>query len=374
MKRRIISILMASALFLTLLAGCGGNNGGGTETKAPANSGDNAPAQASAPSDSGETYNLIVSLTKGQNNTTALQEYLADIEEASNGRITFEIYFSGQLLAVPEIPQGLDTGVADITEFVLSEFPTMFPLSSTIVGLPFLGMTNETISTFQQLYNEFPEIQKEFSDANMVMLSYLCTQPYNIHLTTDKPVTLPADLNGLKLITSRTDITNFLSKYGASAVASAPPDYYSNLSNGVVEGTILHYPMMYNNGLVPTCKQHVLVEEGGGIYMDTSVYVMSSSAWEKLPADLQALFTDEARLERFFTYNQETLEADGAKGLAQCEEQGNTIHYMTDDELTAWKDAFAPINEETLAGLDSQGLPATQIYERALEIIAELKG
>lgn len=371
MKRRVLSILMVGIMLMVLLTGCGSTGGGSPEA-----SGDVPPSQeaeSNAPVDTGETYNLIVSLTKGQTNTTALQEYLADIESASNGRITFEIYYSGQLLAVPEIPQGLDTGVADITEFVLSEFPTMFPLSSTIVGLPFLGMTNDTIETFQKLYDEYPEIQKEFENANMVLLSYLCTQPYNIHLTSDKTVRVPSDLKGQKIITTRTDITQFLGDYGASAVSCAPPDYYSNLSNGVVNGTILHYPMMYNNGLIPTCKQHVIVEEGGGIYMDTSVYVMSSAAWERLPADLQTYFTDEARLERFFTYNQETLETDGAKGLEESETSGHDVHFLSEEELAVWQDAFQPINEQTLANLDDQGFPATEIYERALEIIEELK-
>lgn len=369
--KKALSILLALAMMLAL-----GACGGGSTSSAPAGNTSTPSSGTSSeqPSDPGETYNLIVSLTKGQNNTTALQAYLADIEAASNGRITFEIYYSGQLLAVPEIPQGLDTGVADITEFVLSEFPSMFPLSSTIPGMPFLGMTTETDGMFGKLYAETPEMQKEFEDAGMVLLNYLCMMPYNFHFTSTDSVTVPEDLAGKKIITSRADVTNFLGEYGASAVASAPPDYYTNLSNGVVEGTLLHYPMMFNNGLIETVKQHLMVEEGGGLYMDTGVYVMSSGAWNKLPADLQALFTDEARVAKFFADNQESMEIDAGKGLAAAEEQGNVIHYMTADELAAWQEAFAAINAETLANLDGQGLPATQIYERAQEIIEELKG
>lgn len=369
--KKALSILLALVMVLTLVA-CGS---GGSSSSSAGNAGTpSSGATSETPSDSGETYNLVVSLTKGQNNTTALQAYLADIEAASNGRITFEIYYSGQLLAVDEIPQGLETGVADITEFVLSQFPSMFPLSSTIPGLPFLGMTTETDAMFGILYNETPEMQKEFEDAGMVLLNYLCMMPYNFHMTGTDPITAPEDLAGLKVITSRADVTNFLQSVGASAVASAPPDYYTNLSNGVVDGTLLHYPMMYNNGLIETVKQHVMFEEGGGMYMDTGVYVISSGAWNKLPADLQALFTDEERVAKFFADNQESMEIDAAKGLAAAEEQGNIIHYLTDDELVAWQEAFAAINAQTLADLDGQGLPATEIYERALEIIAELKG
>lgn len=380
MKKRVLALLTALILMFGLLAACGGGEDvpdGPTNDSASSAPGTSQSQQQgeSTPADDGKTYNLIVSLTKGEKNTTALQEYLADIEAASNGRITFEIYYSGQLLAVPEIPQGLETGVADISEFVISEFPTLFPLASTIVGLPFLGMTNETVETFGMLYDEFPEFQQEFADAGMVLLNYMCTQPYNFHFTFDSPVvTLPEDLSGLKIITSRADVTNFLAKYGASAVASAPPDYYTNLSNGVVEGTLLHYPMMFNNGLIETVKQHLIVEEGGGMAMDTSVYVMSSAAFEKLPADLQALFTDEARNEKFFNTNQDIQVVDGEKGLQASKDQGNAIHFMSDAELAAWKDAFAPINEQTLADLDAKGLPATTIYNRAQEIIAELKG
>lgn len=381
MKKRIISLLMASALLLGLLAGCGSSGSEDSPDNNSGNAGSNTSQGSQntednkAPADSGETYNLIVSLTKGENNTTALQDYLADIEAASNGRITFEIYFSGQLLAVPEIPQGLETGVADISEFVISEFPTLFPMASTIVGLPFLGMTNDTVETFGMLYDEFPEFKQEFTDAGMILLNYMCTQPYNFHFTFDNPVvTLPEDLNGLKIITSRADVTQFLGEYGASAVASAPPDYYTNLANGVVEGTLLHYPMMFNNGLIETVKQHLIVEEGGGMAMDTSVYVMSTAAFEKLPADLQALFTDEARNDKFFNDNQAVQVVDGEKGLQASRDQGNLITFMTDDMLAAWEAAFAPITEKTLADLDAKGMPATTIYNRAKEIIAELKG
>ena len=365
MKKRILASLLTAAMMMGALSACGGDSGG---------SGGAQPSGGGGGGDSGETYKLVVSLTKGENNTQPFQNYLNSIEEASGGRIEFEIYYNNQLMQVSEIPQSLESGVADISEFILSEFPAMFPLSSTIVGLPFMGMSNDTIETFGMLYDEFPEIQQEFANAKMVMLSYLCTQPYNIHLTTGSEVRLPGDLNGLKLITSRTDITNFLSSVGASGVSSAPPDYYSNLSNGVVEGTILHWPMMLNNGLIPTCKQHLLVEEGGGIYMDTSVYVMSTGAWERLPEDLQALFTDEERLNTFFYENQEDLEADGDAGLQTAIDEGHTVNYMTEDELAQWQAAFEPLNSETVAGLDNQGLPATQIYERALEIIEELKG
>ena len=76
MKKRILAILTASVLVLALLAGCSG--GGGDST----------------PGGGDETYKLVVSLTKGENNTTALQAYLTDIEEASEGRIEFEIYYT----------------------------------------------------------------------------------------------------------------------------------------------------------------------------------------------------------------------------------------------------------------------------------------
>ena len=55
-------------------------------------------------------------------------------------------------------------------------------------------------------------------------------------------------------------------------------------------------------------------------------------------------------------------------------DSGDTVNYMTAEELQAWRDAFSSINEATLSSLDEQGLPATEIYQRALEIIGELKG
>ena len=87
--KKALSILLALVMMLALVA-CGGGGG----TSAPAGNPSSTPSSgvsSEQPSDPGETYNLIVSLTKGQNNTTALQAYLADIEAASNGRIASRI-------------------------------------------------------------------------------------------------------------------------------------------------------------------------------------------------------------------------------------------------------------------------------------------
>ncbi|WP_258359815.1 TRAP transporter substrate-binding protein DctP [Moorella sulfitireducens (nom. illeg.)] len=356
MKRKILALLLALSLVLVMLAGCNGDSG---------------TAGSNSSSDPAETFTLIVSLTKGQKNTTALQDYLASIEKDSNGRIKFEIFYSGSLLKVPEIPQGLTSGVCDISEFILAEFPTIFPLNSTILGLPFIGMSQDSGGVYRQLLEEFPEMQEEYTNAGMVMLNYLVTLPYNLHLTTDREVKVPSDLRGLKIITTRKDIASIIQDNGGAPVSMEPGEYYSSMEKGVVDGTVLHFPMMFNAGLIPLCKQHVMVSERGGIYSDISAYVMSANTWNKLPADLQALFTDEERVAKFFQDDVVLLKSYHDKSMEAIKENGNKIVYLTDEEIAQWQAAAAATIEASLAELDAQGLPATQIYERALELIAE---
>lgn len=377
MKKRTIAILLALLMLMSvLITGCGSStnsadNSAGEQSTAE----DNQPAEdtedvADTEETDDQVYTLIVSETKGDNACPGFLEYLNKIEEASNGRIKFDIYLNGSLLKVAEIPQALATGVADIVEFDTTEFPNLFPLAQ-LVSLPFIGITDKCDEVYAALYDEFEEVRTEVEAANMHLLGSFIGSPTNLHLATTKSVTEPSDLNGLKLISTNPYMQEFIQLCGGAPVASDPGDFYSNLDKGVVDGIFVNYGMMHNMGIYPATKQTVAFSEveNSGCFQTLNFYAMSQSTWDSLPEDLQQLFID---------FEPELHEADKEKlgsyydlSLNDIEEAGNDFSTINDEQLAVWTEAFEPITEQAVADLDDAGLPGTAVYERMIELIDE---
>ena len=57
--------------------------------------------------------------------------------------------------------------------------------------------------------------------------------------------------------------------------------------------------------------------------------------------------------------------------MGTMEAEGHSIVTLTPEQEQLWYDATSAVRDAYLADLDAQGLPATEIYERAIELAAE---
>src|SRR3712207_5862267 len=60
----------------------------------------------------------------------AFLAFAAEVEEASDGKVTFEPYWSNTLLDPLEVPEGLTGGVADLSIITPSYYPEQFPVAT----------------------------------------------------------------------------------------------------------------------------------------------------------------------------------------------------------------------------------------------------
>ena len=119
------------------------------------------------------------------------------VEKATEGRVKITIYPGQSLCKGKEAIEATIGGVTDINWWVQPYFPGRFPLTS-VMSLPFVNAPTAEVNSriLQEIYEEFPEVQAEYSKVKVLMLG--TGAPYFL-ISTKKPVGSLKDMNGLKI-------------------------------------------------------------------------------------------------------------------------------------------------------------------------------
>ena len=354
--KRFFAFLLTGAMFFALLCGCSTQSPGNTDTQ---NGGD-----------SGEVYTFIVSSPKNDKAEAPFVDWLHKLEELSEGRLQFDIHLSSSLYQQSELISAMASGMCDIGVLSLSEDPNTFKLNSNIISLPFMGMGFSNDDIYQTLYEEYPELKAEYDNAGVMLLDYSYNPPFNLHFTTSDPVKVPSDLKGKKVVTTSDILASFIAEQGGAPVSQPITEWYNSLEKGVATGLVAHGANIYNFGIIEILKQDLIFGEGTGISTNLNGYLWAKESWEKLPEDLQQLILD--NVPEFHENNNASQIAQTEEADAACEENQNLITVLNDEEIAVWRDAASDLIDAKLKEIeDETGAPATEMYERALELAAE---
>lgn len=319
--------------------------------------------------DDGTVYKFNVSFAAPEFSTTEITAALNRIKEASNGRIEFTYYYSWSITSVPTVVDDLVNGVCDIAAVPIHEHLNTFPYSTLISYTPFLGLPGmlEGAKIFDEMYDEYPQLQEEYAKLGLHYWTNYPCPGYNIYTTSDKQIRTPADLNGLKLITSSRLMQEFITANGGAPVNVPVTDYATNLQTSVAHGAINHVNVMRAFGCIDFIKGGTLFGENGeaGTTISLMIMCLSEKAWNSLPADLQALFEAEAEALRDNQGGWDK-EANTGNHMGMIGD-GVPLITLTDDEVKVWSDAFAEILDGYIADLVAAGATDAQLLYDAVK-------
>ncbi|MDR1571872.1 MAG: TRAP transporter substrate-binding protein DctP [Clostridiales Family XIII bacterium] len=371
MSRKTICLIVAGIFCVSMLAACGGGE------QAPADEEQARPADAAAetqaPAD-GVTYTVNVNITGAESALPSHGKVFRELEEASGGRLKFDIFYANSLMAIQDIPKGIQTGVAEISMFPSNNFTSQMPLNSRILQLPFIGLKDpkESVEILTQLQNEFPEMQKEFEDLGMTNLGNFAFPPYHLHFTgKDKEIRVPADVRGMKLITNKIEFFEALTAAGAAPVQMPPPETYSSLEKNVADGYVNNYAFEMLFGLTELVNVHTEFGDYGA-WVDFACMVINTDFLNSLPEDLQELIKN-TFAEKSYLFSDDQMNMS-QEAIDIGVERGNLFVKLTDDELAEWMDLARPSHEKAIEEISKNSPAARAIYERALELIEERFG
>lgn len=286
------------------------------------------------------------------------------VEEASGGRIKITRYASMQLGGKPPelFDQTID-GVLDMTWNVIGYTPGRFP-STEVFELPFMVNDAEVASGAFWKMLESDIAEREFSD--LKVLGGWVHGPGTIHA--NKPVSAPADMNGMKIRGASRQVNALLKELGATPVGMPVPAVPEALSKGVIDGTTIPWEVTKALKISELVSNHTEFT-GPMFYTVTFVLAMNKDKYNALPDDLKKVIDDNSGL-GFSAFAGKTQQAYDDAGRAIAVERGNNIITLDAGQSQVWADASAPVYTAWLAEMKEKGIDGQALIDEAKALMA----
>jgi len=303
---------------------------------------------------------------KSPTQTDFIEPWAKQVEEASGGRIKFEIFPSMALGGKPpELYRQVRDGVVDIVWTLPGYTPGVFPRTEVfeLMGVH-QGSARQTSLAIQDV---MPMLEADFEDVHPLLVH---THAGNALHLVNGPVRSLGDLQGLKLRTPSRTGGWMIEAWGAEPVGMPVPALPQALSKGVVDGALVPFE------IVPALKLQDLtkasVEGPGGLRFGTAVFLfaMNEERYESLPEDLRAIL-DAHSGAAIAGWVGEAWDANEQRGkdLQAASEGGEvvTLDKAAYDEIL---EAARPATERWIDDMAAQGIDGQALVDAAKKAIA----
>ncbi|WP_411502823.1 TRAP transporter substrate-binding protein [Brevibacillus centrosporus] len=339
MLRKKWGFLLSGMLSVSmLLTACGGGGGGQAAQPSGQNNGGQA-ATTEAPKSDGQTFVFKAghSLTEDHPYNLALKKMAEDVEKRSNGKVKIEVYPLSQLGAERELTEALTLGTADMS--ITSTAPvTNFYSKLGVLDLPFLFESRD--QAYKVLDGKVgQDILKDLSSANLVGLAW--AENGFRHITNGtKDIKTPADIQGMKIRTQENPIhLAAFEALGAKPTPMAWTEALTALQQGVVDAQENPAIVAQTYKLYDSKQTHMSLT--GHVY-SAALILFSKPVWDKLPADVQQLISEEAT--KAGQYERELMIKMEEEAIKDIKSKGVTI--TEDVDKQAFRDAMKPVYDK----------------------------
>ncbi|OEF98241.1 TRAP transporter substrate-binding protein [Desulfuribacillus alkaliarsenatis] len=286
-------------------------------------------------------------------------ELKARVEAETDHRLNINFQTGGVLLGATEIYEGVASGVADIGSTSPSYTAGIFR-ATTALELPGFNNDNALVAsmTIQEAYETIEAIQNEYSDVKV--MHFWATGPGDI--ITTSPVTTLEDLRGMEIrVAGRSPAMEAL---GAEPVSLPMSESYLSLDQGIVRGILGPTDILQGFRLAEVTSHIVKTPY---LYNITFVKVMNLDTWNSLPSDVQEIFNE---VNAKYVYEYGVLRSNYTKQGQQfaIEEFGHEVITLSSAEEARWLDAISGVQDNWVADMSRNGLPAQEIIEKVRDI------
>jgi TRAP-type C4-dicarboxylate transport system substrate-binding protein len=208
-------------------------------------------------------------------NTHLMHPWAERINEQGKGILHIDVR-DGATIA--NLSNGYDRVMSDVVQlaFVLHGGTTgVFPRTA-VAGLPSFTQTSDIASVALWRLYETPLLQQEYEQ--IVPLVMIVFPPGRMHFRA--PISFPAALRGLKIITAGKYQGELLESFGAAPITLLPSDYYGALQRGGADRVASAWTTFQPFKLYEVTHYHVEVSTGRG----TGMIFMKKSRFLALPA------------------------------------------------------------------------------------------
>ncbi len=350
--KKAISLLLASALVLSLAA-CGSNgNSGNSGTSANGNT--SAPNNGQQVNTDAEVMMIGTTISSTTPHGRAFLEFERLVEERSEGQIDVQLYFDGTMgdarqlcesIQLHSLQGGMGDG-ASTSNFDKNFFAT---------DLPFLFLSPE--ASYEELDGELGDMLRASAEAHGMRILGFWDGGFRDISNSVRPVSSPADLAGLKIRVMEAPLyLSVWEAWGANPTPMAFSEVYTALQQRTVDGQDNGPVLTYNNKFYEVLDYYTSMDYA----LTISPFMVDIPWFDSLDADLQQIIIDteaECRaLER--KYQQE----QAAEALVAMEEAGVEIIYLNNDQKKEFQEVALTVWDVVEADM------SPEIYNKCLEI------
>ena len=259
--KKVLSIVLALIMILTMVTGCGGGT-------------------------SGDSVTIKVSLSQAATEppVVAAQYFEQIVEERSGGAIQVEVYPDNQLGNERDVIEGIQLGTVEMAMTSVAPF-SGFVSDINIFCLPFLWRDKEHM--YAALDSE--EIGMSYADQcqekGFHLMGYLDLGTRHI-MTTEKVINSIEDMKGLKIRTMENQVQlDSFSAFGANPLPMAYGELYTSLEQNIIDGAEAANTNYYSKKFYEAAPHWAMV----GWTNDLGICVMSDSFYNNLSDENKAI-------------------------------------------------------------------------------------
>jgi tripartite ATP-independent transporter DctP family solute receptor len=275
----------------------------------------------------------------GYPTVAAVESMGKKLSEATDGRLTIEIYPSMQLGGEKESLEQAQIGALAMSRVSVGVMGPIVP-ELNVFNLPYVFRSVDHMHSVidGEIGDELLQKITDHPTAGLIGLAWMDAGTRSVY--TDKPIARMEDLEGLKIRTMGNPMfVDMMNAMGGNGVSMGYDQLINALQTGVVDGAENNTPS-YSTGQHYDYAAHYSLTEH---LMIPEILVFSKQIWETLSAEDQELISKlakEAQLEQ-----RDLWMAKEAESLEDMKAHNVTITVVTPEEKARFQEAMAPVWE-----------------------------
>ncbi len=272
------------------------------------------------------------------------EEFVADLEKRTGGKIKTRYFAGGSLLRAPAIYKGVASGIADMGLAHVLYTPGRMPVTEAIsmpVGYPSAWVATHVINDFYDKYQP-----KEWGKVKVLWMHAAATSL----VISKKPVRKLEDFKGLT-IRAPGRAGDIIKALGGTPAPTPMMEVYDAIAKGVNDGVYTPYETIKTFRFAEVVDYTTISWQIGNTY--PFYVIMNQKSYNKLSAEQKEIFDrlcGEYREKFALMWNEIDLVGRGfgaKKGVEYIE--------LSQDEAARWKKAVAPVIENYIKDMVKKG-------------------
>jgi TRAP-type C4-dicarboxylate transport system substrate-binding protein len=274
--------------------------------------------------------------------TENLNQFAADVDKASGGKLKITVHPNASLFKAPEIKRAVQGGQAQIGEVLLVNFQNEWQLFGAD-GIPFLADSYESAEKLWRAQK--PQLDKKLAEQGMMVLYAVAWPPQGIY--SKRPLASGADLKGIKWRAYSPATARIAELLGAQPVTVQAADLSQAMATGVVES----YMSSGSTGFDTKTFEHLKFWYDTQAWLPKNAVLVNRRAFEALDKPTQdALVKAAADAEtrgwaasrKANTESLEKLKANGMQILPPSPQLKADLQKVGETMLREWLDKAGP--------------------------------